>query len=390
MSISKKMHSFILPIIIIIGAVGASALLVMAKPEPEKKAAVEIARFIRVIEAHQKQVVLSVETQGSVEAKQAIDLIPQVSGQVVYVSDKFVDGGIFKKGEVILRIDPRDYQYAVTTAQARVAESQQFLEKEQAEADLAKAEWKILGQGEASDLTLRKPQLADAEAKVKAAEASLSVAELSLERTEIRAPFKGLLNSKNVDLGQFITMGTILGKLYSIDVVEIRLPMSSKDLSQFDIKGLKTGLAQFDVTLTGRFADQDYHWKGKIVRSEGLIDPKTRIMYVVAQLRGDQLMSLEGSIPISIGQFVSANIEGRHFDGVYKLPREVLRQGDQILVVDKDNKLRSRKVKVVESNRDFVVISDGLKEGDIVSQSQLGMEVDGLLVKYDLGQGDQS
>jgi len=386
----KKIFTFLIPVLIVIGAVGISIILVMAKPEPEKKEVKELARHIRVVKAHEGPIALTVKTQGTVEARQAIDLVPQVSGQVVYVSEQFVAGGIFTKGDVILRLDPRDYQYAVTSAQARVTESRQVLVRERAEADLARTEWAQLGQGEASDLTLRKPQLADAEAKLEAAEANYNVVKLALERTEIRAPFNGLLSSKNVDLGQFLNNGTNVGKLYSTDMVEVRLPMSSKDLAQFDFAGLKTGKTQPDVTLTGRFADQESRWKGKIVRTEGLFDTKTRIMYVVAQLSGDQLLSVNEKYPISIGQFVAAEVEGRAFDKVFKLPRAVLRQGNQVLVVDKDNTLRTRMVTVVESNREFVVISEGLKEGDIVCESQLGVHVDGLLVQHELGAGGQS
>ncbi|MCF6215948.1 MAG: efflux RND transporter periplasmic adaptor subunit [Emcibacter sp.] len=386
----KKILTFLIPVLIVIGAAGVSAILVMAKPEPEKKDVVELARHIRAVVAHEGPVALTVKTQGTVEAWQAIDLVPQVSGQVVYVSERFVAGGTFKKGEVILRLDSRDYQYAVTSAQARVTESRQFLVRERAEADLARTEWAQLGHGEASDLTLRKPQLADAEAKLRAAEANLNVAKLALERTEIRAPFNGLLSSKNVDLGQYLTNGTTVGKLYATDVVEVRLPMSNKDLAQFDIAGLKRGETQLDVTLKGRFSDQESHWKGKIIRAEGLVDTRTRIMYVVARLSGDELLSVNGKYPITIGQFVAAEVEGRRYDAVFQLPRAVLRQGNQVLVVDKDNKLRSRMVKVVEANREFVVISEGLEDGDIVCKSQLGVNVDGLLVQFDLGEGDQA
>lgn len=113
-------------------------------------------------------------------------------------------------------------------------------------------------------------------------------------------------------------------------------------------------------------------------------------MYVVAQLRGDQLLSVDRKLPISIGQFVAAKVEGHVYDTVFQLPRAVLRQGNQVLVVDKDNKLRSRKVNVVESNRNYVVISEGLTDGDIICKSQLGVDVDGLLVKYDFAAGENS
>lgn len=390
MSIGNTIFKVMLPGIIIIIVITISVIMVMAKPEPEKKQAVEIARNIRVVTAQSGRVVLSVKTQGTVQAKQQIDLVPQVSGQVVYVSDKFVSGGLFKKGELILRLEPRDYQYQVTAAESRVTESRQVLVREQAEGALAKSEWDLLGHGEATDLTLRKPQLADASAKLMAAEANLKVAILNLERTEIRAPFNGLLTTKNVDLGQYLSPGTNIGRFLSTDVLEVRLPMSSNDLAQFNFAGLQSGKTTLDVTLRGRLAGHQNHWKGKIVRTEGLIDSKTRIIYVVAELRGNQRISMDGKTPISIGQFVSAEVEGRVFESVFQLPRDVLRQGNSVLVVDENNKLQTRTVQVVESNRDFVVISGGLEDGDIICKSQLGVDVDGLLVKFDRQEGEPS
>ena len=172
--------------------------------------------------------------------------------------------------------------------------------------------------------------------------------------------------------------------------IEIRLPLSSRDLSQFDMAQFYAGDPNIAVTLTGDFAGRNSEWHGKVMRTEGVIDRKTRIMFIVAQLKGDQLLSLDDKMPISIGQFVSAKIEGRTYDNVFQLPRDVLRQGNVVLVVDKDNKLLSRIVKVVEANRNFVVISEGIREGDIIVKSQLGLDVDGLLVKYDLAEGGQS
>lgn len=390
MTKTRKILTFMLPGLIIIGAIIASYILVQAKPQPEKKPAAEIARNVRVVTAHEGTVSLSVHTQGTVKSKQQIGLMPQVSGQVIQVADNFVAGGRFKKGEVILRLDPRDYEYEVTSARSRVVESQQVLVREQAEAALAKTEWDLLGHGEASDLTLRKPQLADAEAKLNAAQASLKKAELSLQRTEIRAPFDGILISKEVDFGQFIGAGTRIGEYYSTDVLEVRLPLSSRDLSQLDARALQSGTSDLHVTLKGTFAGIENTWKAKITRTEGLIDSKTRILYAVAELSGDEIFSTDSKMPISIGQFVSAEVEGRQFNKVFKLPRDVLRQGNKVLVVDKENKLHSRTVSVAESNREFIVITAGLQEGDIICKSQLGLDVDGLLVKFEGSEGGQS
>ncbi|WP_417316828.1 efflux RND transporter periplasmic adaptor subunit [Emcibacter sp.] len=376
-----KIMRILLPIAVLVGGVVLSWGIVAAKPEPEKKEHVVEARKVRVVTAHAQPTSLLVETQGTVMPRQMIDLVPQVAGNIVYVSDKFVAGGNFEKGETLLRIDPRDYEAAVTSAEARVAEARQRQLQEQQEAALAKEEWEMLGQGDPSDLVLRKPQLADAEAKLKAAEAALYTARLDLERTEIKAPFNGLLTEKLVDFGQYISPGSRMGIYYSTDVLEVRLPLTSRDLGKFNLVQLQNGKAELTATLTGTFADKSYTWKGRIVRSEGVIDTKSRILYVVAELKGEEVYSMENGLRMTIGQFVVAHIEGRAYESAFQLPRQVLRQGDSVLVVDSENKLRTRKVEVLESNREHVVIASGLEEGDKVCVSQLGIAVDGTLVE---------
>jgi len=197
-------------IVLVIGG-GLAAANIFFGPEPESKQSEILARTIRSIEAKTTNVKLYVESQGTVAAKQVIDVVPQVAGEVTYVSPKFVAGGRFKKGEVIMKIDPRDYELAVITAEASIAERKQRVMQEDAEAALAADEWAELGQGEASDLTLRKPQREGALAALKSAEASLKRAQLDLERTEIRAPFDGILTEKTVDLGQFLNRGNKVG-----------------------------------------------------------------------------------------------------------------------------------------------------------------------------------
>ncbi|MBT5185393.1 MAG: efflux RND transporter periplasmic adaptor subunit [Kordiimonadaceae bacterium] len=380
MSVIKR----VIPGIIVLAVGGglASALMFFG-PEPESQQAEILARTIRSIEAKTSNMQLFVESQGTVAAKQVIDIVPQVAGEVQFVSEKFVAGGRFKKGEVIVKIDPRDYELAVITAEASIAERTQRVMQEEAEADLAKEEWEQLGQGEASDLTLRKPQREGALAALKSAEASLKRALLDLERTQLRAPFDGILTEKTVDLGQFLNRGAKVGTYYSTETLEVRLPLTNRDIAQFDLAGLETGEKQYAVRLKGQFANKENTWNARLIRTEGIIDVKSRILYVVAELKGDELYSPKDNMPITIGQFVSAEIEGRSFENVIRLPRESLRQGNQVLIVDQDNKLRTRMVDVLETNTEYVVISSGVIDGDVVNLSQLGISVDGLLVETD-------
>lgn len=362
---------------------GASAVLILTKPKAEHKEISTKARVIRTVTAQTASLSLMVQTQGQVRSKQMINIVPQVAGQIVAVSDDFVAGGHFNKGDVILRIDPRDYEVAVVSAEAKVVEAQQRLDLERAESDLARSEWAMLGKGEASSLTLRVPQLADAEAKVKAANAALDMAQLNLERSVIRAPFTGLLSEKKVDLGQYLTPGGTIAIYHSTEILEVRLPLSGHDYAQIGQNVLTTGT--LPVSLYGGFGGEENIWQGRIVRSEGLIDAKSRLLYIVAELKGDEILSRDHKTPLSIGQFVSAKIKGRSLEGVFKLPREVLRQGNQLLVVDGDMKLRTHMVKVLEANSKYIVVEGGIHAGDIICTSQLGIAVEGLLVSFDEG-----
>lgn len=377
----KYISKFLPGLIAIIITISIVSFIFLFKPAPESQKVEILPRTIRTVQAKTTDMTLYIETQGTVNAKQVIDIIPQVAGEVQYVSPDFVAGGRFKKDDILIRIDPRDYELAVITAEARIAESNQRVMQEEAEAELAKSEWEELGEGEASDLTLRKPQREGALAALKSAEAGLSQAQLDLERTVIKAPFSGILTEKNVDLGQFLNRGAKIGRFYSTEVLELRLPLTDRDLAQFDLPGLQSGSKQYPVKLTGQFANKQSTWNARLVRTEGIIDVNSRILYVVAELKGDELYSIEDNIPITIGQFVSAEIEGRSFQNVIKLPRESLRQGNQVLVVDKDHKLRTKMVNVLESNKDYIVISSGVENGDIVNLSQLGISVDGMLVE---------
>jgi len=378
MSVLKR----ILPGLIILAiGVSVTSAIIFFGPEPESQKIEILARTIRSIEAKTTNMKLYVESQGTVAARQVIDVVPQVAGEIVFVSPKFVAGGRFNKGEMIIKIDPRDYEVAVISAEAAVAERKQRVMQEDAEAALAAAEWEELGQGEASDLTLRKPQREGALAALKSAEASLKKAKLDLERTEIQAPFNGILTEKVVDLGQFLNRGTKIGKYYSTEILEVRLPLTNRDIAQFDLAGLQTGEREYSVNLTGQFANKENTWNARVVRTEGIIDVNSRILYVVAELKGNELFSPTDGTPITIGQFVSAEIEGRSFENVIRLPRESLRQGNQVLIVDIENKLRTRMVDVLETNSDYIVIASGVEDGDVVNLSQLGISVDGLLVE---------
>tara|TARA_B110000305_G_scaffold240717_1_gene312206 strand:- start:7283 stop:8440 length:1158 start_codon:yes stop_codon:yes gene_type:complete len=384
-----KYLKVITPIVVLIIGASVSFFIINSKEQPSSQEVEAKPRNIKAVTAESGDIQLKVLTQGSVKAKQVINIIPQVSGQITYVSPKFVAGGHFLEGEVLLRIDPRDYEVAVISAESQVAESIQRLVEEKAEAELALSEWKELGQGKASNLTLRKPQLARAEAQLKASEARLLTAKLNLERSVIKAPFNGLLTVKNADLGQYLSPGVNIGEFYSTDIREVRLPLSPIDRTKINLAGLKGGNGEINVKFTVIVGETINSWMGKVVRTEGMIVNNTDVLWLVAELQDAQLLSKENGEVLEIGQFVDAEINGKTLTDIIILPRAALNQGNNVMIIDDQNSLRTRKVSLMESNREFIVVSSGINVGDIVNISQLGSGMDGMLVSAGLEEGTE-
>ncbi|MBT7582701.1 MAG: hypothetical protein HN572_07030, partial [Kordiimonadaceae bacterium] len=249
--------------------------------------------------------------------------------------------------------------------------------------------WKQLGQGEASDLTLRKPQLARAEAQLKASEANLLTAKLNLERSVITAPFNGLLSTKNADLGQYLSPGVNIGEFHSTDIREVRLPLSPIDRTKIDLGALKGGNGEIDVKFTVTVGEVTNSWIGQVVRTEGMIVNNTDVLWLVAELQGAQLNSVENGEVIEIGQFVDAEINGRKLNNIIILPRAALNQGNNVMIVDDQNALRTRKISLMDTNREYIVVTDGINIGDTVNISQLGSGIDGMLVSTTLEEGTE-
>lgn len=382
----NRVVKFVLPLLVI--GLGAFALwaLVKTRPEVETRPSEVPVPLIRVAEVEKNDLKLTVRSQGTVSPRTASRIVAEVSGRVERVSPAFVSGGYFEKGDVLLEIDPFDYREAVIGARARVAQAQVALSLEEAEARVAAEEWADLGEGEAQPLTLRVPQLEQARASVAAAEADLRRAERELERTVVRAPYAGRVRDKMVDLGQYVTRGAAVADVYSVDFAEIRLPIPNADLAYIDIpfqfRGDKTAEAGPPVTVRATFAGRTFEWSGRIDRTEGEIDPKSRMVHVIARVRDPYGRSTEQARPaLAVGMYVEAEIEGNTVEDVTILPREVLRGDDVVLIVDDDDRLRFRTVEVMRADRDRVVVRGGLVDGERVCLSPLEAVTEGMQVR---------
>ncbi len=375
----------LLPLLVVGVALAAAYVMYLNRPPVETQTPVVAAPAVRVQPVAFESVDLTVSSQGTVQPRTSSQLVPEIAGTVLSVSPAFAVGGFFEEGEVLLQIDPYDYQQALIAAQSQLAQARLRLATEEAEAEVARREWEEIGQGSASPLTLRQPQVEDARAAVASAEAAIDRARRDLERAEVRAPYAGRVQSKDVDVGQFVNRGTAVGRIYAVDSAEVRLPLPDDELAYVDVPMSYRGTQQRTgpaVTLSADFAGRRYSWRGRIVRTEGEIDAVSRMVHVVAEVDDPYAPGPDPTRPpLAVGMFVEAEIAGRRVDDVVVLPWAALNGRDRVLIVDDDGRLRYRQVEVLRSTTESVLVSGGLEEGDRVSISALDAVVDGMAVQ---------
>jgi RND family efflux transporter MFP subunit len=380
----RKFFRYILPLGLIALSALVVVLLVMRAQgmRPERKEESTQAVLVEAIPAQMTSLNFSVWSQGTVAPRTETTLVAEVSGQIVSVSDNFIAGGFFRQGEVLLQIDPSDYETGLLRAQANLASRKAQLADQQARSEQALKDWINLGrQGEPSDLVLRKPQLAEAQAGVQAAEAELQEAERNLQRTRIRVPYDGLVRSKLVDVGQFVSPGTPLGVTFSIDTAEIRLPLSSTDLAYLDLPSATRldRAHRIPVTLTADTTGVEDSWQADIVRTEGVVDEGSRVVYAVAEVVDPYgVLGRSRQQELKMGSFVRAEIQGRRAENVVVLPRSVLRPDETVLIANAERKLEVRPVEVARAEPRNVYIASGIANGELVVTTSLEAPIPGM------------
>ncbi len=367
-----------IPVLILVAAVVVAAVLISMKPKPEKNE-VETPEFL--VESTPitfENVEFLVYAQGSVQPKNRTLLSTQVSGRIVGIASNFVEGGFFRKGDVLVTLESDDYETDLLLQEAELARAQAALDEEIARGEVARKEWKSVNSGTPPELGLRKPQLAREQANVKAAKANLQRAKRNLGRTKIRAPYDGLVKSRNIDLGQFLPLGGQVGEIFSTDVAEVRLPLTDNDVAFVgDIRA-----EQPTVSLRASVAGKQTYWQGRLVRDEAVLDENRRVIYGVVEVNDPyNLQGNQHDTPLKFGRFVSAVISGIDADDIVKLPRYVLRLDGTVLSVDEESKLRINDVEVVRTDEEYVYISEGLKAKHEVILSAVSSPYDGMSVR---------
>ncbi|MFQ5674946.1 MAG: efflux RND transporter periplasmic adaptor subunit [bacterium] len=382
----KQKLKYLLPLLIVgVSALGA-LVIVVSRPDIQPLPPENLPKLVRVIPVQQQTVQLNVSSQGTVTPRTASTLVAQVAGRITTVSPSFVAGGFFEKGAVLLSLDSSDYELAITQAKYQAAQAELTLKLEEQQAEIAREEWYRLNDGEIPPLVAREPQLKQAKAALEAAQATLAQAKLNLQRTQIKAPFAGRVRVKNVDVGQYVTPGMALAQIYAIDYAEVRLPLPDNELAfldmPFSFRGAQETRKGPEVTLTANFAGQQQTWKGNLTRLEAEVDPRTRMVHAVARVENPYGKKASGALsPLTVGLFVQVEISGKKMKNVVVLPRVALRNDNEVLVVDAENKLRFREVDILKKDAENIYVRGGLQSGEQVCISQLEAVVDGMPVQ---------
>jgi RND family efflux transporter MFP subunit len=357
-------------------------------PEPTSE---RVLPFVTTIAptAHEGRV--TIRGHGTVRPLREVTLIAEVAGKITWVADEFVTGGAFRQGQEILRIDSIDYANAVTVAQAEVIQRQFDLLRAEEEMAISREEWELLesrtgiqrqvDSTELGSLVFKEPHWRAAVAQLQGAQARLQDAEARLKRTRITAPYNGRLRNKGADLGQFVGPGHVIASFYGTDIVEISVPVAGRDITLLgDL--LASGTKTTRARLVPRNADGEHEWVGGIHRTEGTLDESTRTLNVIVRVQRPYESS-DARPPLLVGTFVTAYLEGRHFDQYYTLPRETLREGDMVWVV-RENRLYVQPIEIIQEVEDTLYVLNGITEEGQVVTNMLDAVTDGMRVRTEM------
>jgi RND family efflux transporter MFP subunit len=373
-----RTKKIILPIIILVAGVGLLMAFSSMKKPPEEKAKIDNTPIVAVENISVIPMTLKVHSYGVVTPKYETELVAQVNGQIVELSESFVRGGFIKKGQLLARIDPNDFKAALIEAQASMASARAALQTERAQGQVAEREWKYITDTSPTELSLRKPQLAQELARVKAAQAAVLRAERNLERTQIRAPYDAMIESRAIGLGSFVGVGSQIGKLLGTAIAQVRLPVADNQL-QFLVNHGNDAV----VEIKGVYAGKNRLWTASIARSEGVIDNVSRMSYLVAEIHDPYLLESQHvnkdpiQSPLRFGSYITADILGIKLQQASIIPRYLV-VNNRVPVFDADSTLRYAEIDIVRQDGRNVIVSQGLSDGEQLIVSALDYPVNGM------------
>ena len=369
------------PLFILLGAFAISYLLWLlgqVQPDPVEEAP---APDVIVEILTPKDFQIQITSNGTTTPLTQTVLTAEVGGEVIYRSKKFSEGSSVIEGEILAKIDDTDLQLQYKNALLQLANAEVQHSLQLAEAEIAKEAWEKIGDGVASDLTLKKPQLKQAEALLEVAKAQVSSAKNKLNKTEIVAPYAGRIQSVNIDLGTTIIPGQPVGALYTSSEIEVTLAVKDNDLQFLSIPmdGRKLDPSeQALVEIRSFYKGKNQTWIGRLERVDGVIDPVTRMINLIAVFKNDFIETDKPNLPI--GLFVEALIDGINLKNIFSIPVNAISENNEVYIVNNDNELESRQLSILKKYSDFVIVKDGLKAGERIVISKLSTASNGIKV----------
>ena len=378
----------LLPAIVLLAGIVATTGVILIRPTAEVVPRDDRAPLVQIVPATAEAQRLQVDARGSVEPGVEAELVSEAAGRVAWVSPSLDEGRFFVAGEVLARLDASDHEVAVERSRATVERARSQLSLARSTESRRRS---LRGHGASSQAVLDEAEsnARIAAANLREAEAALRQAELDLDRTEIRAPFSGRVHVKQVAPGQFLQRGVAVATIHAVDYAEVRLPVSTADLALLEIpQAMRSDQMGPEppgprVVLFGSFGGRGERWEGTIVRSEGAVDPKTRMVTVVARIGDPYALDRDGPV-LPAGLFVRAEIDGRWMSDLIPVPRRALRGQDRVVVVDAENRARERVVDVIRADADTVWVRGGVAPGDRICTTPPGVFVDGMSVRVAL------
>jgi len=382
-----KMKRAILPLLVIVIALGLTFVLLKSRKTPKPHETPYLGPLVEVAELVKTNRQVIVSGTGSAQSRYEVGITPQVKGRVSELSPQMVAGGTFLKGDLLFAIEDIDYQLAIALAQSSLAQTELELLRNENLADLARKEWHALNTDSALEpnpLVVYEPQLKSARAQRDAAQANVKQAELNLERTRVFAPFDCYVRSEQLEIGQFLNTGAPVAIVAGTDQMEIVVPLSLDEIVWLQVprKGTKQrgSLAKVELQSGGR----TFHWQGEITRALGEIDPRNRMARVVVTVNDpftkdtEKTNLLNDLLP---GMFVNVQILGEELSGVISVPRGAMHDNDTIWVIDDENRLHIREVDILRRERDEVLIRSGLEANEKIVLTNLSGAAEGMLLR---------
>lgn len=384
---SPKFRKFFPLLILAVGLIGMGALA-FSRPEPKKQDSGNPGALVEVMTVTKENRRITVHGTGTVQARQEVNITPQVSGRVVEMSKKLVAGGFFRKSELLFQIEDVDYKLAVEQAKASLAKAEYDLATVDSQARIARMEWerlKLSGGAEANPLALYEPQLKNARANVASAKATLKQAELDLERTNIRAPFNCRVRLEQIDPGQYVRAGTSVALVAGTDTAEVVVPLPFDEMQWLSVPRHGRIKRGSPATIRFRSGDTVHEWQGSVVRSLGEVDDRGRMARVVVSIADPygfvRQKKQADRQPLEVGMFVEVLLGGKSLPAVFAIPRSALRDNSTVWTMDEENLLRIRPVQVVRLEQTEALVANGIENNTRVVLTMVSGAADGMKLR---------